>query len=116
MFVKLNLAKNAADFSKYQSGKSKLKSFYLRRERSSFFFFSPWFVNEIIANKLPQCSRRRKTVRQKVNIYKWTNVITMCVMLQINDVIKGTDETTETIMKSNAEKSKIFNDFVTSQN
>ena len=26
----------------------------------------------------------------------------MCAMLQINDVIKGTDETTETIMKSNA--------------
>ena len=43
-----------------------------------------------------------------------TNVITMCAMLQINDVIKGTDETTETIMKSNAGKSKIFNDFVTS--
>ena len=84
------------------------------------FSFSPCFVNEIhtnIANNLPQChsSRRPKTARQKVNIYKWTNMIAMCAMLQINDVIKGTDETTETIMKSNAGKSKIFNDFVTSQ-
>ena len=57
------------------------------------FSFPPWFVNEIhtnIANKLPQChsSRRPKTVKQKVNIYKWTNVITMCAMLQIADVIK----------------------------
>ena len=33
-----------------------------------------------------------------------------------NDVIKGTDETTETIMKSNAGKSKIINDCVTRQN
>ena len=33
-----------------------------------------------------------------------------------NDVIKGTDETTETIMKLNAGNSKIINDCVTSQN
>ena len=33
-----------------------------------------------------------------------------------NDGIKGTDETTETIMKSNAGNSKIINDFVTGQN
>ena len=30
-----------------------------------------------------------------------------------NDVIQGTDETTETIMKSNAGNSKIINDYVT---
>ena len=106
--MKLNLAKNAADFSKYQSGKSKLNHFAFDVSDRPSFSFPSWFVNEIhtnIANKLPQCSRRPKTVRQKVNIYKWTNVITMCAMLQINDVIKGTDEkTTEAIMKSNAGK------------
>ena len=81
------------------SGKSKLKSLYLRGERSSFVFFFPM----VCQRNTQKCSEQVATMFSTAENGETKGHV--CHVT--NDVNKGTDQTTETIMKSNAENRKL---------